>query len=101
MGYLNTGNIKILQDMYIGWYTYSKYAFRNFTSSAVYSANLPALFGVVYYKNDGSITEGVEASASNSYISGGNTYGDVVNVNFYVWASRSPRYQWNTGFVVF
>ena len=98
MGYLNTGNIKILQDMYIGWYTYSKYAFRNFTSSAVYSANLPALFGVVYYKNDGSITEGVEASASNSYISGGNTYGDVVNVNFYVWASRLPRYLYNQGF---
>ena len=98
MGYLNTGNFKRLQDMYIDWTNYPKYAFRNFTSSAIYSANLPALFGVVWYKDNGSVTEGVESSASNSFISSGTTYGDVVNVNFYIWASRSPRYQWNTGF---
>tara|TARA_Y100000114_G_scaffold48281_1_gene43951 strand:+ start:4737 stop:6659 length:1923 start_codon:yes stop_codon:yes gene_type:complete len=98
MGYLNTGNFKRLQDMYIEWTHYPKYAFRNFTFSSLYSANLPALFGVVWYKNDGSVTEGVESSASNSFISSGTTHGDVVNVNFYVWASRSPRYAHNTGF---
>ncbi len=101
MGYLQTGQFKVLQDMYINWTSYPKYAFRNFTSSALYSANLPALFGVVYYKNDGSVTEGVEASASNSFISSGITYGDVVNINFYIFATRLPRYlynqDWNAG----
>ena len=98
MGYLNTGQFKKLQDMYISWSHYPKFAFRNFTGSAVYSANLPALFGVVWFKQNGSVTEGVEASASNSFISGGITYGDVVNINFYVFASRLPRYLGNLGF---
>ena len=98
MGYLNTGHFKKLQDMYIDWTSFPKYAFRNDTASALYSANLPALFGVVYYKNDGSVTEGLEASASNSFISSGTTYGDVVNINFYVFASRLPRYLYNQGF---
>ena len=98
MGYLNTGQFKKLQDMYISWSHYPKFAFRNFTGSAVYSANLPALFGVVWFKNDGSVTEGIEASASNSFISSGTTYGDVVNINFYVFASRLPRYLGNLGF---
>ena len=98
MGYLNTGQFKKLQDMYIAWTHYPKYAFRNYTDSAVYSANLPALFGVVWYKENGSVTEGIEASSSNSFISSGTTYGDVVNINFYVFATRLPRYLGNAGF---
>jgi len=97
MGYLNTGTYKKLQDLYLTWTEYSKYSFRAYSSAAISSANLPAPFGVVCYKNDGSLTEGVEASASNSFISGGITYGDVVNVNFYVFSSRLPISYYNTG----
>ena len=100
MGYLNTGTYKRLQDLFLNYSEYGKYAFRNITSSALYSANLPAPFGIVWYKNDGSVTEGVEASASSSYISGGNTFGDVVNVNFYVFSSRLPISYYNTGWNV-
>jgi hypothetical protein len=100
MGYLNTGNVKRLQDLYLNWSEYAKYAYRTFSSAALNSANLPAPFGVVWYKNDGSVTEGVEASASNATVSGGNTLGDVVNVNFYVFSSRLAYSNYATGWNV-
>ena len=100
MGYLNTGQYKRIQDLYLNWTEFGKYAFRNFTSAHLNSANLPAPFGIVWYKNDGSVTEGVEASSSSSFISGGNTHGDVVNVNFYVFSSRVPISYYATGWNV-
>jgi len=85
MGYIQTGVWKWAKIPYSNYNSFSAQAFRIGTSPVLMSANLPLIYELVWYKSDGSITEGVEASANNSYVSGGNVYGDVVNTIFEVY----------------